>query len=125
MSKLGAFFGPHAGTLRIFVGPFAVGSGRFKSFSDFEAEFAGKYEFLGQSGTVNLEITLTDQNPDNKSGPCDITLNDKPDKKATYKVAGKTLTIKTKLNDEPISVHVVQGGTQVDNISGHNIWFGP
>ena len=65
--------------MRIFVRAFEIGSGRFKSFSDFEAEFAGRYDFLGQSGTVNLKIKLADQNPDNRSGACEITLNDKSD----------------------------------------------
>lgn len=51
-------------------------------------------------------------------------LNGQTDNTATYKVNGKKLTFTTSLNDTPLDIYVKQKGTQVDNISGHNIWIG-
>ena len=59
-----------------------------------------------------------------QSGPCTLTLNGKTDKAATYQADSSKLTITTTLNAEPIDIYTKQSGTQVDNISGHNLWIG-
>ena len=124
MAKLDPYFGPHTGKLSIYIGPFCVGSGSFKTFEQFKAEFAGAYAVLGQSGTVLLKIRLADAGPANSSGSCEIVLNDKTDDAAQYRVNEKKLTFTTRLNDTPIDVYRSQGGTQVDGVSGHNFWIG-
>lgn len=124
MAKLASYFGPHSGLLKIYVFIAQIGSGSFQTFDDFQAKFVGSYEVGGQPGTFTIAISLTDHNPASASGGCEITLNDKTDKVATYHASGQKLTITTKLNDTPIDVYVSQGGTQVDRISGHNIWIG-
>jgi hypothetical protein len=124
MAKLPAYFGPHTGKLQIYVAGFDIGSGSFSAFADFNAAFAGSYDFLGQSGQFTIAINLSDQNGTSASGPCQVTLNGQTDNAATYKVNGKKLTFTTSLNDTPLDIYVKQKGTQVDNISGHNIWIG-
>jgi hypothetical protein len=124
MAKLGAYFGTHAGSLEMYVGIFQVGSGTFKTFNDAEVDFAGSYQAFGQSGTFTIRIRLTDANPAATSGPCEITLNAKSDAAAKYAVDGTKLTITTKLNQTPVAIYGSQGGTQVDGISGHNLWIG-
>jgi hypothetical protein len=125
MAKLGGFFGPHDGELKIYLGDFDIGSGAFGAFSDFAAKFAGSYDALGQSGTFTINVALTDQNPTSTSGPCTITLNDKTDSAAKYQANGQKLTVTTTLNDAPFDIYPSQNGTQIDNISDHNIWIGP
>jgi hypothetical protein len=124
MANLGAYFGPHTGQKKIYVGKFAVGSGSFPSFSNFQAQFAGSYSFLFYSGTFKIALSLSDQDSASKSGPCQVTLNDQTDNAATYKVSGKKLIVTTTLNDTPLQIYPSQNGTQVDNISNHNIWIG-
>jgi hypothetical protein len=125
MAKLGTFFGPHTGTLKIYLDSFKVGSGSFPAFEDFKAVFSGTYSVLGQSGNLMLAINLTDNNPTSTSGPCSLTLNGNTDANATYNVNGQKLTVTTALNENPVDVYTSEGGTQIDNISGHNAWFGP
>jgi hypothetical protein len=124
MAKLDPFFGPHAGSLQIYVASFSVGSGKFTAFSDYQADFTGSYSFLFQSGNITIAIGLSDQNAASTSGPCKISLNGNTDAAANYLVIGQRLRINTTLNDLPIDVYVSNGGTQVDNVSGHNIWIG-
>jgi hypothetical protein len=124
MSKLGPYFGTHTGELKIYVGIFQIGSGSFQTFSDFQAAFAGSYTVAGQPGTFAIGIKLIDHNPASSSGQCEVTLNGNTDSAAAYQVSGPKLTITTALNDTPIDLYVSQGGTQVDNISQHNIWIG-
>jgi hypothetical protein len=129
VAKLGGFFGPHDGRLKIYWGDLDIGSGAFGAFSDFAAKFAGSYDALGQSGTFTISIALTDQNPASAFGPCTITLNDKTDGAATYQASGQKLTVTTTLNDAPLEIYPnqngTQSGTQIDNISDYNIWVGP
>ncbi len=125
MAKLVGFFGPHNGQLKIYVWNWQIGSGAFSAFSDFDCKFAGSYSAVGQSGTFAIGIVLTDQNPASGSGPCTVTLNDKIDSAASYQTNGQKLTITTKLNDAPLDIYPGEGGTQIDNISDHNIWIGP
>jgi hypothetical protein len=124
MAKLNPYFGTHAGDLKIYVGVFPVGKGAFTQFGDFTATFDGSYQAFGQSGTFDIQLMLSDKNPSAPSGPCAITLNGKTDDAAKYQAASDKLTITTALNDKPIAIHVSEGGTQVDNISGHNLWIG-
>jgi hypothetical protein len=124
MAKLSAHFGPHTGSLSIFVGFFNVGSGSFVAFSDTEAEFAGSYRTFLTAGDFNIRILLTDDNPNATAGPCEITLNGNVDTTAKYEVHGAKLVIATTLNEMPVAIYPNQGGTQIDNISGHNVWIG-
>ena len=124
MATLSPHFGAHAGPLKIWVGFFEVGSGTFKVFDDTEASFAGSYEAFGQAGTFNLRVRLTDRNPAARSGPCEVMLNGNPDAGAKYEVHGAKLTIATTLNPMPVAVYPNKGGTQIDGISGHNLWIG-
>jgi hypothetical protein len=124
MAKLDSYFGPHTGNQKIWVGIFSVGTGTFKQFSDFKTTFDGSYNAFGQSGTFDIQLALTDNNAGAQSGPCTITLNGKTDKAATYQADSSKLTITTTLNAEPIDIYTKQNGTQVDNISGHNLWIG-
>jgi hypothetical protein len=110
--------------LNIYVSIFPIGSGSFTTFSDFQAKFVGSYTVAGQPGSFAIEIKLTDHNPTSTSGHCEVMLNGNMDNAATFRVSGQKLTITTHLNSTPIDVYVGQGGTQVDNISGHNIWIG-
>lgn len=125
MAKLSPHFGSHAGPMKIWVGFFQIGSGSFSLFSDAEADFAGSYQAFGQAGDFNLRIWLTDGNPSATSGRCEVTLNGNADATAKYEVHGTTLTVATTLNPGPVSVYRNQGGTQIDGISGHNLWIGP
>jgi hypothetical protein len=124
MAKLNPYFGGHAGTLKIYLGPFAIGSGRFDGFDDFEAKFTGSYTIVGRAGTLTIGIKLSDDSPASPSGPCEITIGGETDSAATYLVNGQKLTLTTTLNDTPVAVYVSQGGTQIDGVSGHNIWIG-
>jgi len=124
MARLGQYFGPHTGRRKLYLGIFPVGSGSFPNFSDFEAEFDGSYSAFGHSGTFKIGLKLTDQNAGSTSGPCQVTLNGKTDKTASYKVAAQKLIIKTSLNDSQLQIYKSQNGTQVDHISDHNIWIG-
>jgi hypothetical protein len=124
MAKLDSYFGPHAGKQKIYVGIFSVGNGTFKQFSDFDATFDGSYSAFGQSGTFDIQLALSDKNPGAQSGPCTITLNGKTDSAAKYQAHSGKLTITTALNAVPIDIYTSQGGTQVDHISGHNLWIG-
>jgi len=125
MAKLGGYFGPHTGQLKIDLWSWQVGSGAFGAFGDFNCKFTGSYSALGQSGTLILGLALTDQNPASASGPCTVTLNDKTDSAARYQANGEKLTITTTLNTTPLDIYPSQGGTQIDNISNHNVWIGP
>jgi len=125
MAKLGPFFGPHTGQLQIWVGPFDVGSGSFPAFGDYQAQFDGSYSAFGQSSTFKMALSLTDQNAQNTSGPCQVTLNNQTDNAARYQVSAPKLVITTTLNDAPLEIYPNQNGTQVDNVSSHNIWIGP
>jgi hypothetical protein len=123
MAKLGAYFGPHAGPLKIWVGFFEVGMGSFTGFSDTDVGFAGSYKAFGQAGNFNIRIRLTDTKPAT-SGSCEVTLNASSDAAAKYAIQGAKLTITTKLNQTPVAIYGSQGGTQIDGISGHNLWIG-
>lgn len=124
MAKLEPYFGPHTGPMNIWLGIFQVGSGSFPAFSDFQAQFDGSYSAFGQSGTFNMALSLTDRNAASTSGPCQVTLNNQTDNAATYQVSGPKLIVTTTLNDAPLDIYASQNGTQVDNLSGHNIWIG-
>jgi hypothetical protein len=124
MSTLNPYFGPHSGMLKIWLGIFQVGTGTFAAFSSFLADFSGSYSALGHSGTFAIEINLTDQNNSSAAGPCQIKLNGQTDANATYQIANQKLIITTALNSTPIDIYPSNNGTQVDNISGHNIWIG-
>jgi hypothetical protein len=121
MAKLQPYFGPHAGTLKIYVASFDVGSGSFSAFADFQAAFAGSYDFLGQFHDRDQSLRPK-WHKYIRTVP--THLNGQTDNTATYKVNGKKLTFTTSLNDTPLDIYVKQKGTQVDNISGHNIWIG-
>jgi hypothetical protein len=124
MAKLGPYFGTHAGTQEIYVARWSVGSGNFTLFTDAEIDFAGSYHILLQSGIFTIRIRLTDGKPAATSGQCEVTLNGKVDSEAKYQVDGAKLTIATTLNPTPVSVYRDQGGTQIDGVSGHNLWIG-
>ncbi|HEX4410751.1 MAG TPA: hypothetical protein VH206_18425 [Xanthobacteraceae bacterium] len=124
MAKLKTYFGPHAGDMKIYLGFFQVGSGSFSFFSDYQSQFSGTYSALGNSGTFAITLNLTDQDAASTSGPCHIMLNAQTDNAATYAVDGDKLSVTTTLNDAPLEIYQSQNGTQVDNISNHNIWIG-
>ena len=124
MARLGQFFGPHTGTLKIYLAHFPVGSGNFTPFSDYSVEFTGSYSTIFASGNFTIAVTLTDQSAANSSGPCRLTLNEQTDSAASYSVSAQKLTVTTSLNNTPFDIYISQGGTQVDNVSGHNIWIG-
>lgn len=123
MAILGSFFGVHAGDLKISIGFFDIGQGNFTVFDDTEVDFAGSYNAFGQKGTFAIRIRLTDS-PDAASGSCEVTLNAKADEAAKYEVHGIKLMIVTTLNPTPVAIYRNQNGTQIDGISGHNLWIG-
>ena len=125
IASLGSYFGNHAGDMAIWVAPFRVGKGRFQTFTDFQAAFTGSYAFLGQHGTLAITVKLTDEKPEQSTGPCQLTLNDKTDDAAKYSIVGQKIVLTTKLNATPVDIYKNQGGTQIDNISNHNVWIGP
>jgi hypothetical protein len=117
------FFGDHTGTLKIYVAIFPVGWGSFTSFTADQATFSGSYNAFGQSGTFTISVqSLTAQSA--SSGTCKLTLNGTTDNAAKYQVNGSKLTLTTTLNSTPVDIYPSQGGTQVDGISGHNLWIG-
>jgi hypothetical protein len=124
MATLGPYFGTHAGPLKIYVGFFEVGSGTFTKFSGTEVDFAGSYQAFGQAGNFSIRIHLTDNNPAATSGPCEVTLNASSDSAAKYEVHGAQLTVATILNPMPVAIRRNEGGTQMDGVSGHNLWIG-
>jgi len=93
-------------------------------FQNSEVGFAGSYSAFGQAGSITIRIRLTDNNPAATSGPCEVTMNDKTDVEATYE-ASTNLTINTKLNKTPVDIYPRKGGTQIDGVSGHDLWIGP
>ena len=120
---LSQFFGTHTGDLKIYVGPFEVGKGSFISFSNTVAKFSGSYNAFGSRGIFAIAIEFLNAQP-GLSGTCKVTMNDRVDGSSTYQVQGSKLTLKTALNDTPVNVYVNQGGTQIDGVSGHNLWIG-
>jgi len=124
LAKLGSYFGTHAGRLKIYVGFFEVGSGAVTLFSDAEVDFAGSYHVFGQSGEFTLGIRLTDGDQGRTAGPCEVTLNGETDATAKYEVHGAKLTIATTLNRTPVAIYPNKAGTQIDGVSGHNLWIG-
>lgn len=85
---------------------------------------SGSYQIFLTAGAFNIRILLTDSNPAATAGPCEITLNGSVDKTAKYGVYGAKFMITTTLNQTPVAIYLNQGGTQIDNISGHNVWIG-
>jgi hypothetical protein len=124
MATLPPFFGNHTGMLKIYVSVFAVGSGNFAIFDNEQVKFAGSYTFFTQDGAIALGLKLTDNNPAATTGTCAITLNSQTDNAATYQVVGEKLSITTTLNDGAVQVYSSQNGTQIDGVSGHNVWIG-
>jgi hypothetical protein len=124
MARPSPYFGVHAGPLKIWVGFFEVGSGTFSLLNDTEADFAGAYKAFGQAGNFSLRVRLADPNPAATSDKCEVTLNGKADVGAKYEVHGAQLTVATTLNPTPVAVYCNQNGTQIDGISGHNLWIG-
>jgi hypothetical protein len=124
MAKLSVYFGNHSGALKIYVGFFPVGSGAFTVLNDHEVDFAGSYQAFGQVGTFAIRIRLADGSQAAASGSCEVTLNGNTDASAKYEVHGVKLTISTTLNLTPVAVYRNQNGTQIDSISGHNLWIG-
>lgn len=123
MVGLDQFFGTHTGDLKIYLGLFKVGSGSFTSFNSNLAAFSGSYNAFGSSGTFTIEVQLLHaQNA--PSGTCRVTLNNSTDASAAYTVAGDKFSLQTNLNPTPIDIYVSQGGTQLDGVSGHNLWIG-
>jgi hypothetical protein len=124
MIKLDIYFGSHTGSMKIYFGIFQIGLGTFTVFNNSEIDFSGSYRTLGQVGTFSIGIQLTNGNPTAASGPCKVMLNGDTDAAAKYRVNGQKLTITTKLNPAPVTIYPSQGGTQVEGISGHNLWIG-
>ncbi len=124
MATLDPYFGKHTGACKIYLSSYSVGSGNFQTFTSTQMDFAGSYQVFLISGNFTIEIKLTDNNPAAASGPCEITLNGQTDSAATYQVNGQKLTFTTNLNPTPIDIYASQGGTQVDNVSGHDLWIG-
>jgi hypothetical protein len=124
MAKLSVYLGNHNGELKLYVGFFQVGSGTFTVLNDREVDFAGSYQAFGQAGTFAIRIRLSDGSPAAVSGSCEVTLNGTIDASAKYEVHGVTLTIATTLNRTPVAIYRNQNGTQIDGISGHNLWIG-
>jgi hypothetical protein len=124
MAKLDSYFGAHTGNLSIYVDRAKLGTGAFSQFGPFAATFSGSYRFLWKSGAVDIHVELTNQNAGEVSGPCTITLNGQTDNAAKYQTGNGKLTIVTALNTTPIEIYGSEGGTQADNVSGHNLWIG-
>jgi hypothetical protein len=124
MATLDPYFGKHTGTLKILLGQSPVGTGTFGTFNSSQAAFAGTYQVFWYSGTLSIAIKLGGSNPAAAAGPCEITLNGKTDNAATFQVNGSKLILTTALNSTPIDVYPSNGGTQVDNVSGHDVWIG-
>ncbi len=124
MTTLDPYFGTRTGELKIYMGFFEVGSGRFKAFTSLQAEFMGSYTVLGYSGTVAIALKLGGRKRASASGPCRLSLNDRTDDAARYQVNGEKLRLVTELNESPIDIYVHRGGTQIDNVLGYNLWIG-
>lgn len=124
MARISDYIGTHTGTLNISVGGFNIGTGHFNPFSDFQVGFAGSYQFFGQTGNIAIAIKLTNPDPHETAGPCAVTINGTNDNTATYQINGAQMTITTALNGTPMDIYVKDAGTQVDNISGHDLWIG-
>ncbi|MBM7488133.1 hypothetical protein ACVWWI_006316 [Bradyrhizobium sp. USDA 3686] len=124
MAKLSLYFGNHSEVLKIYVGFFEVGSGTFSVLNDSEVDFAGSYHAFGQAGNFTIGIQLTEDNSAAVSGLCEVTLNGSIDASARYEVHGAKLTIVTTLNRTLVAIYRNQNGTQIDGVSGHNLWIG-
>ena len=120
--ELTNFFGDHTGTLKIYLGFFPVGWGTFTAFTADQATFSGQYNAFGQSGTFTLSIQLPAQ--PKPTGTCKLTLNATSDDAAKYQTNGNALTLTTTLNPTAIHIYPHNGGTQIDGVSGHNLWIG-
>ncbi len=81
-----------------------VGKGELKSLSDFEVAIAGKIDFVGYKGDLNIYLHLSDQDAAAASGPCVFKLNTYRDEDATYTAQKGVLTINAVLGGHKQSI---------------------
>jgi hypothetical protein len=93
---------------------FNVGDGRVTNLSDFNIDFKGRYDFLGQKGDINLSFTLTDRNPYATNGACKFTVNS-VNYDGYYEVKGDTLFItNTSGEKQTISLERISSGAETE-----------
>lgn len=99
MANLRPFFatGTYAGQMQQLWVPIIfyanVGSGRVTNFTDYSVAFTGKMNTVFYSGEINLELTLRENNPTAKRGPCALTINSVQAERGAYVVQGDRLVV--------------------------------
>lgn len=83
-----------------------VGHGTVSALSDFELKIDGRVELAIYKGDLKIHITLADQDATATSGPCSLQVNSLTDDKATYRVDGSDVTIRTVMGGEKVQVKV-------------------
>lgn len=81
-----------------------VGAGELKSLSDFEVAIAGKINFVGYKGDLNIYLHLSDQDAAATSGSCVFKLNTYSDENAVYAAKNGVLTINAVLGGHKQSI---------------------
>jgi hypothetical protein len=99
-----------------------VGQGTIKIISPSEVNIAGKINFLGYNGDLNIHLKLDGADPAENRGNCCLQLNSHKDEEATYASTKKTLTVYAVLGGKKqnISIKRIEGGTQSEcQLFGH------
>jgi hypothetical protein len=93
-----------------------VGEGTVDVFSEYALTVNGKVDVIVYRGDLNIEMTLTDQNPTATAGSCRLRLNSHVDEQATYKTKGGKLTVYATLGGykQNISLSRCDGGAQTE-----------
>jgi hypothetical protein len=99
-----------------------VGQGTIQKLSPSEVNIAGKINFLGYNGDLNIHLKLDGEDPAVTSGNCCLQLNSHKDEGARYKSTSKMLTVYAVLGGKKqnISIQRIEGGTQTEcQLFGH------
>jgi hypothetical protein len=99
-----------------------VGEGSIDTFSDQEVAVNGKISILGYSGNLNIQLILTDQNPEAQEGSCTLRLNSHRDDNARYQAKNGRLTFYATLGGKKQNVTISRcnNGTQTEcRLSGY------
>ena len=99
-----------------------VGQGTVNILSPAEVNIAGKINFLGYNGDLNIHLKLDGADPAANSGNCCLQLNSHTDEEARYTSTKKMLTVYAVLGGKKqnISIKRIEGGTQTEcQLFGH------
>ena len=93
-----------------------VGDGVVSACSEYEIGVDGHINIVIYSGSLNIHLQLTDEDPSAQSGACILQLNTYTDENAVYQANGNVLTVAAVLGGQKqnISISPCNGGTQTE-----------